>query len=64
MKTLSRLIDLFEKDPRFLKEWRTDPVLAVRNRKIPEAGNRQITRIIDGLRKETHLKKQMKLFGM
>ncbi len=66
MKILSQLIELFEKDPSFWKEWREDALSAVANRKLAPVGaeSKRFRKILGGLRQRVHLRNASRLFGM
>lgn len=63
MKTLSRLIELFEHDPSFVKEWKENAVSAVQKR-VSSKEEQQLGGIVHALCHKKHLRKQSKLFGM
>lgn len=66
MKSLSQLIELFEKDPSFWREWREDARSAVTNRKLAPAGAeaKRLWKILGGLGQKVHLRSASRLFGM
>lgn len=66
MQTITHLIELFEKDPLFWKEWNTNAVLASKNRNLFPLVTEQkkLRKLIDSLKIENPLKKRVKLFGM
>lgn len=65
MKALSQLIHLFEKEPKFLKEWKDDPVSAVNKRCVcnGEQGS-SVRKIVNDLCAKKHLSKRPTFFGM
>ena len=66
MKALSQLVELFEKDPSFCKEWKKDAMSAVNERRLvsDEAQRQWLRKTIQKLQNKNHLSKHPFLFGM
>ena len=64
MKTLSHLIELFEKEASFLNNWIKNPFLAVKNQNLSFTGpgGEKTKEAINQVQHRAHLKKQAKLF--
>ena len=60
---LNQLIQLFEKNPSFLKNWKKE--ISTFNKKLPNTGKHLLLKkIIKNLKNENYTKKCHQLFGM
>lgn len=66
MRVLSQLVELFEKDSAFLKEWQKDATSAVSSREPLLGGPQQpwFQKLVHALKHKKHLLKRPFLFGM